>query len=257
MNLFEIISENKKHGLPKYVQLQEAILNAIAKGYYKQGDQLPPDLDIVRDTRFSLGTVQAAMRCLLKEGVIVRDQGRGTFVAKIAKLEKPWYCRFSKEENEEDFLPVFPKLVFCKRVTRQERLVRLLNSKTEEFIQIDRVINIGNEFSLYTKFFLNAAQFGGFLSKSKEELERINFKIILRQEYSVEIRRLARFFRFTQFPEMVCRKIHVPLETVGLIQQSTAYSQKDDPIFLQESYLPPNDLLWHMPHSPNIPEDWI
>lgn len=259
MNFSKILSEHRTPGLPKYLQLEKAILKAIEDGSYQPGDQLPPDLEIVRDTRLSLGTVQSAMRSLVKKGAIVRDQGRGTFVSKKKKveLEQPWFCRYTREENEENFVPIFPKMVFCKRISGEERLRRLLHSTTGDYVQIDRRINVGNEFSFYDKFFLPADQFGGFLSKSTEELERTNFKIILRREYNVEIGRAARCMRFAQFPESVCRKIRVPAGTVGVIHQTTAYSQKGNAVFFQESYVPPNNLILHMQESASIPEDWI
>lgn len=259
MNLRKFLSEINTPGLPKYAQLREAILRAIAKGVLKPGDQLPPDLEIVRDTGLSLGTVHSAMRDLTTEGVIIRDQGRGTFVAEKRKtqLEKPWYASFSKGEGSNDRLPVFVKLISCQRVSAPEGIVRLLNSKTNDFIQIDRLISIGDEFSIYDQFFLNAVQFEGFLSKSINELERTNFKIILRREYNVIIGRLARSIKLTQLPETVCLEIGVPPKTVGLIHQSIAYSQKDNPVFFQKTYIPPNDLIYHMPAEGSIPEDWV
>jgi DNA-binding GntR family transcriptional regulator len=258
MKLSKFISDVKTPGLPKYAQLREAVLQAVAEGALKPGEQLPPDLEIVRDTRLSLGTVQSAMRALAKEGAIVRDQGRGTFVAENQKrqLEKPWYACFSREGDAKTPLPVFVKLISCERVSGQERLVRLLNSKTDDFIQIERLITIGDELCIYDQFFLNAAQFEGFLSKTAEELERTNFKLILRREYNVNVGRLARSTRLTNLPEEVCRKIGVPPMTIGLIQQSIAYSEKGNPLFLQENYIPPHNLIHHFPAEWGIPMDW-
>ncbi len=258
-SLSRIMTEHKTYGLPKYLQLEQAILKAIEDGSYQAGDQLPPDLEVVSDTRFSLGTVQSAMRNLARKGVIVRDHGRGTFVSKkrTIELEQPWYGRYTREEDEENFVPIFPKVVVRKRIKGEERLHRLLNSTTGDYVQIDRRMNVGNEFFSYNQFFLSADQFGGFLSKSTEELERTNFKIILRREYKVEIERLARSIRFAHFPETICRKIRVPAGTLGIIYQNTAYSQKGSAVFFQESYVPPNHLILHISESPNIPEDWI
>jgi GntR family transcriptional regulator len=259
VNLSAILSQKRTYGLPKYLQLEEAILKAIEEGSYQPGDQLPPDLTIVRDTRFSLGTVQSAMRSLAKRGAIVRDQGRGTFVAKkrTVELQQPWYCLFTRGEDKKDFLPVFPRVVVCKRVGRAGRWPQVFDPATEDFVQIDRRITVGTEFSLYDKFFLPADPFGGFLSKTREELERTNFKVILRREYRVEIGRLARSMKVARFPETVCRAVRAPAGTIGLINRSIAYSQKESPVFYQETYVPPNDLVLHLPESASIPEDWM
>ena len=71
-------------GVPKHVRLRNAVLAAIRKGYLKPGDQLPPEQEVSRAVGLSLGTVQRALSNLANERALVREQGRGTFIA------KPW-----------------------------------------------------------------------------------------------------------------------------------------------------------------------
>jgi len=67
--------------LPKYLRLSNAILNLIEAGEMRPGDKLPPECTLAGALPASLGTVQKALGHLKTLGVVVRDHGRGTFVA--------------------------------------------------------------------------------------------------------------------------------------------------------------------------------
>jgi GntR family transcriptional regulator len=65
---------------PKYHRLAELIRQQITNGDLAPGDQLPTE-DALRQTyQVSRGTVREAVRVLIDEGLIRREQGRGTFV---------------------------------------------------------------------------------------------------------------------------------------------------------------------------------
>lgn len=68
-------------GLPKYAQLREALCAAIHAGHWEKGARLPSDSDLTGFTGDSLGTVQRALRELADAGVVVRNQGSGTYVS--------------------------------------------------------------------------------------------------------------------------------------------------------------------------------
>ena len=244
-------------GLPKYIQLREALVAAIADGFWKPGEKLPPEVEIARKTPFSLGTVQKAMGALVKERLIIREQGRGTFVAeKRVQMDIPWHCRFVGDE-EGRFLPVYPKVLLRRRVPGEQTWARLLNPEARSFIQIDRLIKIGEEFSVYSKFYLDGDRFGTFMEKSNEELERTNFKTLLHHEFKIPITHMAYTLRITELPKDICRVIRVPKGTAGLIFDIVANSGQKNPVYYQELYIPPNQRKLHISDSSNIPEYWI
>ena len=72
---------------PKYRQLKEIIKKEINKGKLKPGDRIPAEERIAEKYEVSLGTVRQAMAELANEGLIYKEQGRGTFVAE-KKREK-------------------------------------------------------------------------------------------------------------------------------------------------------------------------
>ena len=69
----------------KYKQLRELLRQEINRGELKPGDKIPPEDEIADRYGVSLGTVRQAEAELANEGLIVRKQGKGTFIAEKKK----------------------------------------------------------------------------------------------------------------------------------------------------------------------------
>lgn len=70
----------KSGPLSKYYQLAEILREEIRLGKLKPGNQFPTEDSLCREYRVSRGTVRQAISLLVQEGLIARQQGRGTFV---------------------------------------------------------------------------------------------------------------------------------------------------------------------------------
>jgi len=81
--------------LPLYHQLERVLAERIAEGRYR--DAFPGDLELAAEFSVSRGTVRQALDRLARSGLIVRHQGRGSFVS--APLEYPLgrFYRFAHE----------------------------------------------------------------------------------------------------------------------------------------------------------------
>ena len=66
---------------PLYVQLRTDLTRRIARGDWKRGENIPNELDLAREYGLSPGTVRKALDWMEEVHLIVRQQGRGTFVA--------------------------------------------------------------------------------------------------------------------------------------------------------------------------------
>src|SRR5713226_4901213 len=86
-SLAEIIKPLDPAGnLPLYQQLQRALREAIEKRLLAPDDALPAERQIASDLSVSRITVRKALDGLVEEGLLVRRQGSGNFVA--ARIEK-------------------------------------------------------------------------------------------------------------------------------------------------------------------------
>ncbi len=64
-----------------YVQVAEDLRAQIAAGTWRPGDRLPAGRDLAEQYGVALMTVQKAISSLRDDGLLVAQQGRGTFVA--------------------------------------------------------------------------------------------------------------------------------------------------------------------------------
>ena len=69
----------KKNGIPLYLQLKEKILEDIKKNYIA-GDIIPAEGKLEKQYKVSRITVQKAIEELEREKIVIKKQGRGTFV---------------------------------------------------------------------------------------------------------------------------------------------------------------------------------
>ncbi len=67
--------------VPRYIRVREILRQRILDGVYSPGERIPSEPDLAREFGVSRGTVERAIRALVQEGVLTREQGRGTFVA--------------------------------------------------------------------------------------------------------------------------------------------------------------------------------
>lgn len=78
---------DKRLPIPLYHQLNSIILDAIQSGHFKADEQLATESDLAQAYGVSKTTVREALRELVDQGYIRREQGRGTFVSR-ARLEQ-------------------------------------------------------------------------------------------------------------------------------------------------------------------------
>jgi GntR family transcriptional regulator len=65
---------------PLYLQVGELLTRQIATGVWKPNETLPNELELARELGVSTGTVRKALEKLEADRLVVRRQGRGTFV---------------------------------------------------------------------------------------------------------------------------------------------------------------------------------
>lgn len=65
---------------PLYRRLREDIVHGITSGTYDADQRLPSDNELARQYGVAIGTVRKAIESLVIEGLVVRYQGRGTFL---------------------------------------------------------------------------------------------------------------------------------------------------------------------------------
>ena len=66
---------------PLYRQIKGLILQGLDRGEWKPGESIPSEMDLAARFQVSQGTVRKAIDELAAEHLLIRRQGKGTFVA--------------------------------------------------------------------------------------------------------------------------------------------------------------------------------
>ena len=73
-------------GRPMYLQIIEQIKRLVAIGDWPKGYKLPSIRELAVSTKVSVITVKRAYQELEREGIIITQQGKGSFIAEIDNL---------------------------------------------------------------------------------------------------------------------------------------------------------------------------
>ena len=117
---------------PYYRWLAETLREEIAQGVYKPGDALPTEHELMRRYNLSSTTVRRAVQDLVREGLIYRRAGKGTFV-KRSKIEEHLLhlTSFAEEMQSRHIKPNF-KLIRAERLVPPAEIARLLGLSTRQ-----------------------------------------------------------------------------------------------------------------------------
>lgn len=77
---------NPRSGVPMYLQLKEQIKTAVAGGVLRPGERLPSVREMAVTLTVNPNTVARSYGDLEREGLLVAEQGRGTFVSNSEPL---------------------------------------------------------------------------------------------------------------------------------------------------------------------------
>jgi GntR family transcriptional regulator len=221
---------------PKYLVLRDAMIGAISSGDWRPGMRLPTEAELAQSLPYSLGTVQKAYGELVRNGLVVRSRGRGSFVASTQRqMADPWHCRFLGDDGT--VLPIYPQLIGHERAPPSARWDELFGRGTK-VIRIDRVISINREFEIVSRFYTSNAIAKPLIRLPRDKVETANFKAILLQELAMPIVRVSQTIETAN--RSVPRGLPVK-ERPQLVIKATAYTIGGDAVYFQELYVPPNN----------------
>jgi GntR family transcriptional regulator len=238
--------------LPKYLRLSNAILNRIESGEMRPGDKLPPEGALAGALPASLGTVQKALGHLKALGVVVRDHGRGTFVAGAPRAmsgermpeDDLLHFRFA-DENHAALLPVYARVETVQKVPgpaghsgdADSPWARFLGNE-KSYICIGRRLNINDEFDAFSQFYLPWSRFRGLLRVPLEELNGISLRVVLSRTYNLPTLHFDQRLQCASLPRAACQALGLAAGGPGMIWEIFGRTYRRQPASYQRVYLP-------------------
>ena len=77
----ELVSNNNTGYVPLYRQIKRLITESLVSGEWTPGSPIPSEMELAQRYSVSQGTVRKAVSELASQKILVRHQGKGTFVA--------------------------------------------------------------------------------------------------------------------------------------------------------------------------------
>jgi len=159
-----------KQPIPKYYQIYEELLDQIREGKFEENDRFPSDHELVEEFDVSRGTVREAVKLLIQQGYLIREQGRGTFVTfKKIEQDPDKLIGFTELMKRYDIKPT-ARIVEKEIVSPSGHLQKLMNLDSDDkLVHIIRV-RYGDERPLIIeRSFFNYKLFKPILSKDLEK----------------------------------------------------------------------------------------
>lgn len=130
-------------GLPLYMQLINVIKRAIAEGQLRPGDAIPPERELGEMLAIARGTVRKAFQQLFEEGILIRQQGAGTFVAPHLRQSLPLLESFSEMADASGGQAQSELVGYQRRIASpQECQILQLSTQQNEVVELTRVRKI-------------------------------------------------------------------------------------------------------------------
>lgn len=126
---------------PLYQQIKALITRSLQAGEWRPGEAIPSETELAVRYRVSQGTVRKAIDELAAENLVLRRQGKGTFVATHAEQQVQYrFLRLVPDERAKSG-SVERRLLDCRRVRASAEVARTLDLKAgDPVIQARRLL---------------------------------------------------------------------------------------------------------------------
>lgn len=220
---------------PLYQQIKGVILQSLQVGEWKPGEAIPSEMELAARFRVSQGTVRKAIDELAAENLVVRRQGKGTFVATHAEHHVQYrFLRLvpdSGDTSEEG--PAQRNIVECKRVRSTADVARALGIRTgDPTVQVRRILSFSGVPTILEDIWLPGHAFKGLTAAQMANYPGPTYAM-LELEFGVRMVRAQEKIRAILPDHEQANYLRVTASTPLLSVERLAYTYNDVPMELR------------------------
>ena len=125
---------------PLYAQIETLITAGLQKGDWKPGEAIPSEGDLAKRYGVSQGTVRKAIDALAADNLLVRRQGKGTYVATHHEPRAQFrFLRLAPDDQRDERSE--SRILSCRRMRATAGIARRLNLKAGDgVVTIRRIL---------------------------------------------------------------------------------------------------------------------
>lgn len=223
---------DKNQSLHAYIK--DELLDRIKSGKYKKGEQIPTELELCEEFNVSRTTVRAALNQLTLEGYLVRQQGKGTYVAeqKVSQTLSHTIKRY-KDQVEVQGKKAAISLVSINVIPANEILQEKLGVNLNDPVQrIERVRKVNQEPTQFEIAYIPWCFAPGITREHAET----SLYAALKDEFNVLISKTTENIEITLADERTCKHLNCEPDLPCFYIETIAENEKGEKIEYSRSY---------------------
>ena len=214
---------------PLYRQITGLITRSLEAGEWRPGEAIPSEMELAARYKVSQGTVRKAIDELAADNLLVRRQGKGTFVATHGEERSQFrFQRLTPEEGEQEYPG--SRLLECKRARAGVEVARLLELKAgDSLVSIRRVLLFSGEPIVLDEIFLPGGLFKGLSAAKFNEYKGSMYKLF-ETEFGTRMIRAEEKIRAVSADAAAAELLLVPKDTPLLCVERVSFTYGDKPV---------------------------
>jgi len=222
---------------PLYQQIKGLLLQGLDRGEWKPGEAIPSELELAARFQVSQGTVRKAIDELAAENLLLRRQGKGTFVA--THHEAKVRFRFLRLTPDDTSTAVSgSRILECRRLRAPADVAALLDLRSgDSVLNLRRVLSFDDSPTILDDIWLPGASFKG-LTADLLAGNRSPLYALFESEYGVSMVRAEEKIKAVAASEAQAELLEVAVGHPLLQVERVSYTYGDRPMELRRgSYL--------------------
>ena len=215
---------------PLYRQIKDLLVQSLDRGEWKPGELIPSEIDLAARFQVSQGTVRKAVDELAAEHLLLRRQGKGTFVATHHEARVRYrFLRLAPDE-EGEAVRAESRILECRRLRAPAEIARALDLRAgETVISIRRLLCMGQVPTVLDDIWLPGSIFRG-LTQELLTANKAPLYGLFESEFGVSMVRADEKLRAVAAPAEVCTVLNVAAGAPLLQVDRVSYTYGDRPM---------------------------
>ena len=214
---------------PLYRQIKELLLKSLDRGEWKPGELIPSEIELANRFQVSQGTVRKAVDEMAAENLLVRRQGKGTFVATHHEARAQFrFLRVVPDAGEP--APPQSRFLECRRLRAPAEIARQLELRTgDAVVYLRRLLSFGGDPIVLDEIWLPGALFKGLTAERLAEYKGPLYGLF-ETEFGTRMIRAEEQLRAVGADPQTAQLLGVAERSPLLLVERVSYSYGDRPV---------------------------
>jgi GntR family transcriptional regulator len=214
--------------IPLHQQIYEILRSKILQGIWASGVLFPTEMELMTEYQVSRATIRQVMERLVREGLVFRQQGRGTFVAEPT-LEQGLsrIISFTEDMRRRGLVPE-TRILAEEIFSANPDVCRALNLReAEKVAYLKRLRLANNEALCIEESFISDSLCPGLF---KTDFSVQPLRETLDEQFGIRIVRALQKIHAITASHEIARELQIPSNSALLFIERTSFNELDQPI---------------------------